>query len=565
MSEQESAPDRRSFLRYAGVAATGAVTTALAGCLGDDGDDGDETPTPTPSDDPTPTPGGDPTPTPTPDEPPLREFNEELPDDPTREELLQHANGLANYHAIHVFLHQQYSIYGINDDLEWEARADEDVIVREFQTDLEEATFTQGTFPTAMDPADHNDTPTHNVMDQAYEGVVYRDRDGRVIERIATNWERVDDQTVEFDIRDGVMFHSGNEMTVDDVVFSINRFNNPEVSQVAGNLGDIEQAREENGRLVLDLNSLVPTLLINLTSFGRIMEREWTEQRSQGDLNSGEVNGTGAYQLTEYSDGVEVVFDRFEDYWDENTGPDRVIFDAVEDGGTRVDRLITGESDFVTNVSPNDVATVEENSGTSILGVPSIRSIFLVMNDAKEPFDSLEFRQAMNFAVDVPAIIESILNGFGEPASQPTLPNHFGHNPRVDPYPYNPDRAEELVEASGYAGAEFTVNSTTGRYLRDVDVAETAAEQMNELSNVTADAEPRDTQSLFDETLNGNQEDSPAIFLIGWGNPTLDTDYALRPWIDPDDAFGIYHFTSDNEEMLDLLEQAQNLPTEADN
>lgn len=550
MSNQQSTTDRRSFLKYAGAAAAGAVSTSLSGCLGDD--DSEDTPTPTPED----------TPTPTPEPQGLREFDEELPDDPTREEILQHVNGLANYHAMHVFLHQQYSIYGINDDISWEVRADEDVIAREFDTDLDEAVVTQGTFPTAMDPADHNDTPTHNVMDQAYEGVVYRDRDGRIIESIATDWERVDDSTVEFEIRDGVMFHSGNEMTLDDVVWSVNRFNNPEVSQVAGNMGDIDQARAEDGSLVLDLNSLVPTILINLTSFGRIMEQSWTEERSQGDLNAGEVNGTGAYQLTDYADDVEVVYERFDDYWGENTGPDTLIFNAVEDEGTRVDRLITGESDFITNVNPRDVGDVEDEDGVSILGVGSIRSIFLVMNDAKEPFDSLEFRQAMNFAVDVPAIIDSILDGFGEPTSQPTLPTHFGHNPRVDPYPYDPDRAESLVEESGYSGSEITVHSTSGRYLRDTDVAETAAEQINQLPNVTADAELRNTQSLFDETLDGDQETSPAIFLIGWGNPTLDTDYAVRPWIDPEDAFGIAHFN--NQEMLDLLAEAQNLPNDPD-
>ena len=551
MSNQSSSTDRRSFLKYAGVAAAGAVTTSLAGCLGDDDDPGEEdTPTPTP------------TPSPTPGEPEdvLREFDEELPDDPTREEILQHVNGLANYHAMHVFLHQQYSIYGLNDDLEWEARGDEDIIAREFVTDLEEATVTQGTFPTAMDPADHNDTPTHNVMDQPYEGVVYRDRDARIIESIATDWDRIDEHTIEFEIRDGVMFHSGNEMTLEDVAWSINRFNDPEVSQVAGNMGNINEAYVEDGKVVLDLDSLVPTIFINLTSFGRIMEQEWTEERSQGDLNAGEVNGTGAYELVDFADDVEVVFEKFDDYWGENEGPDTLIFDAVEDEGTRVDRLITEESHLVTNVNPRDVSEIEAVDGIGIAGVPSIRSIFLVMNDAKEPFDSIEFRQAMNFAVDVEAIVDSILDGFGTPTSQPTLPTHFGHNPRVDPYGYDPERAEALVEESGYSGAEITVHTTNGRYLRDTDVAETAAEQINELDNVTADADIRDTQSLFDETLDGDQDTSPAIFLIGWGNPTFDTDYAVRPWIDPEDAFGISHFNDD--EMLDLIAQATELPSE---
>jgi len=539
--------NRRTFLQYGGTAAATAASVGLAGCGDDTGseDNGSEGT----SDDTM--------------DAELRAFDEELPDDPTREELLQQANGRAHEQAPFVYLHRQFSIYGLNTDLDWEVRSDEDILVREFDTDLEEATVTQGTFPTAIDPADHNDTPTYNVLDQTYEQVLYRDREGRVIDRIATDWERVDETTIELEIRDGVTFHTGNEMTPDDVAFSINRFNDPERSEQASNLGDIEEARVEDGTVVLDLNAVVPTIFINLTSFGRVMERAWTEERDRSDLNAGEANGTGAYELVEFSDDVEVVFERFDDYWDDNPGPDRLVFNAVEDGGTRVDRLIAGESDFITNVNPGDVSRVEEEDGIEILGAPSIRIIFLVMNDAKEPFDSVEFRQAMNFAVDVEAIIDGVLNGFGEVTSQPTLSDHFGHNPRVEPYDYDPDRAETLVEASGYADTDITVNTTTGRYLRDSDVAETAAEQINQLENVNADAELRDTQALFSETLDGDQETSPAIFLIGWGNPTLDTDYALREWVDPEGAFGVRHFN--DERLVELLDQAEDKPNESAN
>lgn len=349
-------------------------------------------------------------------------------------------------------------------------------------------------------------------------------------------------------------------MTAEDVAYSINRFNDPEVSQQAGNLGDIEEATAEDGTVTLSLNSLVPTIFINLTSFGSVMEQEWTEQRDQSDLNSGDVNGTGAYEVVEFSDDVEVVYERFEDYWGDNPGPDRLVFNAVDDEGTRVDRLISDESDFITNVNPRDVSQVEGEDGTEILGAPSTRIIYLVMNDAKEPFDSLEFRQAMNFAVDVPAIVDSILDGFGDVTAQPTLPGHFGHNPDLEPYPYDPENADALVEESGYTGAEITVHSTTGRYLRDSDVAETAASQINELENVSASAELRDTQALFSEVLDGDQESSPGIFLIGWGNPTLDTDYALREWVDPEGAFGIQHFNS--EEIVDLLNRAADKPSD---
>ena len=531
-------PDRRTLLKYSGVAAAGALGS-LAGCIGDDDtddtdDDDDDDSTPTPEDE------GE----------GLREFDEELPDDPSREELLQYANGLSNHLAPWVFLHQQFSIYAANDDLDWDAREDEDINVTEISTDRDEITITQGTFATTLDPNGHNDTPTYNFLDQAYDPVLYRDDEGRVIGHIATDFERLDENTIELEVRDGVTFHSGNEMEASDVAFSINRTNDLDVSEQAGVVGAIDEAYEEDGDVVVELEAIEPAIFRNLAAFGRVMEEEWVEERDAGEIAE-DINGTGAYQLDDFSDDTHVIYQRFDDYWGDEPDVETVTMNAASESSTRVDRLLGEESDLIVNVDPVDIPEIQDADGVRIEDTPSIRSIFLVMNDVHEPFDSLEFRQAMNFAVDVDAIIDSQLAGFGEPSSQPTLPGHFGHNDGVGTYGYDPDRAEELVEESGYAGEEIVVHTTSGRYLADIDIADAAASQINDLENVEAEPNFRDTQELFDETLDGDQETSPAIFLIGWGNPTFDANYTMQPWFD-DPVF--QHFTDD--ELIDVLQQA---------
>jgi peptide/nickel transport system substrate-binding protein len=455
MPDEARGTDRRSFLRYSGATAAGAVT-ALAGCFGDE--DGDQS-------------GGS-------------------------------------------------------------------------------VTITQGTFATTLDPNDHNDTPTNNTHDQAYESVLYRDTDGKVIANIATDWKRVDDTTVELEIRDDVTFHNGDDMTAEDVAFSINRTNDPEVSAQASVIGAIAEASAGDGSVTIDLEIIEPAIFRNLSAFGRVMQTDWVESRDAGEIAE-DINGTGAYQLTEFEDDTRVVFERFDDYWGDEPDVSEITFDAVADEGTRVDRLIAEESDLVVNVNPRDIPDIRDEDGLTHDSVPSTRTIFLVMNDAHEPFDSVEFRQAMNYAVDVQSIIDSILNEFGEVTSQPTLPGHYGHNPDLEPYGHDPDEAERLVDESGHAGAEITIHSTTGRYLRDTDIAETAAGQIDELSNVSASAELRDTQTLFGETLDGDQETSPGIFLIGWGNPTFDANYTLAPWF-TDTIFQHYN----DDELVSLIEDA---------
>ncbi|MCY4729445.1 peptide ABC transporter substrate-binding protein [Natronomonas gomsonensis] len=533
--------DRRTFLQYSGATAATAASVGLAGCGGNGNGNGNGDGTP--SGDDTPSDGADAE---------LRTYDEELPEDPSRVEVLQHANGLANALAPWVYLHQQFSIYGINDDIEWDARPDEDINVKEFSTDRDEITISQGQLLETLDPTGENSTPQYNIVVQAYEPFLYRDREGRPIALIVSDWERTAEQEVRLTIRDDVQFHNGDDMTAEDVAFSINRANNPDVSEVAGNIGDIAEARAEDGDVVLDLDSVTPTIFRNLTVFGRVLQRSWVENEDN-DIAT-EINGTGPYELDEYVNDTRVAFTKFDGYWGEAADPNSVTFTAIPENGPRVDALIAGDSDLVTNVRPSDIPDVEGAEGVGYDDVPSTRNIFLVMNDVAEPFDSQEFRQAMNFAVDVQSIIDSILNEFGNQTSQPTLPGHNGHNPDIDPYPYDPERAEALVEESGHAGIEIELHTPVGRYLRDADVAEAAANQINELENVTCTANRRDFGELVNELL-AEQSESPAFFLIGWGNPTLDGDYAMSPWF-TEGAF--QHFN--NEELAELLQQARTIP-----
>lgn len=114
---------------------------------------------------------------------------------------------------------------------------------------LEEVTVTQGTLTETLDPIAENATPVYNIVDQAYEPFLYRDRDGRPIERIVTEWNREDDNTVRLEVRDDVQFHSGSELTASDVAYSINRANGnfDHGSDVAQVIGDIDEAVVDDG------------------------------------------------------------------------------------------------------------------------------------------------------------------------------------------------------------------------------------------------------------------------------------------------------------------------------
>lgn len=423
-----------------------------------------------------------------------------------------------------------------------------------------EIVVTQGTFATTLDPQDHNDSPTYNVLDQAYEPLLYRDPEGEIIEYLATDYEQVEDDHVRFELREGVTFHSGDEMTAEDVAYSINRTVDDEVGIVSpqqDGLSGIETA-EADGEYAVDVFSegANPAVLANFASFGRVMQQSWTEEYDEGDGGiTDDANGTGPYQLAEFEEDVRATYTAADDYWDADNVGDvtEVTFEFGAESSTRVNALLAGETDLITDVPPSETPRIEDEEGMRFEAIASTRVIFLVMTNDRAPFDSQEFRQAMNYAVDVEGIIDELLEGFGEQTSQPTLEGHVGHNPEAEPYPYDPDMAEELVEESGYAGEEIVLQTPTGRYLGDEEIARAAASQIDSLENVSCDLEVRDFGDLTAETLDGDISSSPAFYLIGWGNPTFDANYTLVPWFMPGQAS--QHFEDD--EVTELIEASE--------
>ncbi|WP_142859161.1 ABC transporter substrate-binding protein [Salinigranum halophilum] len=419
-------------------------------------------------------------------------------------------------------------------------------------------TIVQGTMPSGLDPHDHRETPTDVVMLHAYEGVLTRTADGTITESLATGYERVDgENTVTFEIREDVSFHNGDALTPEDVAYSINRivqedvgFASPQRDQLAGVTG-----AEATGETTVTVSNdgLNPIVFSEFATYCDVVQQRWVEERSKAEVGQ-DMNGTGPFQLASYTEDEEVVFEPFDGYWGDAVEVTELTFRAASEAGTRVNQLLQGEADVVVNVPPQEVQRVNDNADTRIAAAPSTRIIYNAMRYDVEPFSSQAFRQAMNYAVDLDSIVENVLGGFGSPTGQPTLEGFVGHNPDVDPYAYDPDEAERLVEESGFAGAEIELNTPVGRYLKDLEIAQAVAGFIDELPNVSATVRQRDFGSLVDELLTGNIEDKPPWYLIGWGEATFDGGLVMTALLTSDGALSSWS----NEEFDTLLSDAGN-------
>ncbi|MDX1746938.1 MAG: ABC transporter substrate-binding protein, partial [Halobacteriales archaeon] len=239
------------------------------------------------------------------------------------------------------------------------------------------------------------------------------------------------------------------------------------------------------------------------------------------------------YVVEEFEPEVRALFRRVDpgEHWNEaydlTQFPTHLEFLASPEASTRTSQLLAGEVDLITGVIPEDMDRINNGSGVSVEAFPTDRTMMLMMRNDVAPFDSVEFRKAMNYATDASVIIETVLSGFGQQTAQVTPPSWNGDNPDLmatgdeNPYPFDLDRAEQLVEESGYAGAELELVGPNGRYMKDVEVLQALAGQISQLPNVDVEATALD-QSTWRDQISPELEAKPAFGFFGFGSSPPD-------------------------------------------
>ncbi len=420
-------------------------------------------------------------------------------------------------------------------------------------------TITQGQMPSTLDPHNHRETTTDNVVLQVYEGILSRDKKGKITKQLATKYERTGDKTVAFTIRDDVKFHSGEKLTPEDVAFSVNRIVKSDVGNLespqSDQLSGVTGAEVKNGKVEVTSDGVNPIVFGLFATYCDIMQKKWVKSHEKSYIAK-HMNGTGPFQLKKYTEDVKVVYKRNENYWQDTAAVSEFTFNAAKESSTRVNQLLNGETDIIVNVPPQDAGHVKSSNKTGLSAVPSTRIIYNAMRYDVKPFDSPKFRQAMNYAIDLDSIIKNILSGFADPTGQPTLEGFTGYNSNVKPYSANKKKAEKLVEESGNAGAKITLHTPVGRYLKDLEIAQAVAKQIDGLKNVNCSVKQRDFNSLAGELADGKIETGPHFYLIGWGNATFDASQTIIPLLTTDGALTSYS----NKDVDKMMTEAQNMP-----
>ena len=318
-----------------------------------------------------------------------------------------------------------------------------------------------------LNPLKHTDATTSSVMHgTVYETLVRLDGlDGSPVPGLALSWEPVEERVWEITLREGVEFSNGEPFNAEAAAASL-AYTLDEANEVPSgfflrrSITEIEVVDDATIRLhTQNPDPLVATALsqTQIVPPGVLA----TDPDSLDDAPV----GTGPMLLVEWTRGERIVFEPNPNYWGGRVAIDELIFRPIPDDSARVASLIAGEIDLAANIPPELVQVIDNNDGTSVIG-RSVRMIYLGLDQLginNEALGDVRVRQALNYAVDKQAVVDNILLGYGKVNNAGFYEITPGYDETLEPYPYDPDKARELLAEAGYAdGFDLELAASAG-------------------------------------------------------------------------------------------------------
>ena len=408
----------------------------------------------------------------------------------------------------------------------------------------EDFTWAVTTDPQTMDPHAVNSAPVLGFLNNVYEGLVRRGKDMSVEPALATAWEPIGDGAGwRFTLRQGVTFHDGSAFTAEDVLFSYQRASD-EVSDTRSWFAPVSEVVVVDDYTVDFMTSAPNPIFPGSIANWMIMDSGWAEannatlpDKENGNYATLNTNGTGAFMVTAREPGLRTVLEPHAGWWDTaEHNITRAELTPIQNPATALAALLSGDVDFINPVPIQDVARLAENPDVKVIQGVEARVIMLGFPHEAEglkysaetqanPFADVRVRQAVAQAVNVPAILQTIMRGSAEEVSQLVTPAMDGYSEGLAARPaYDPDAARALLAEAGYPdGFTFGLKCPNDRYLNDEAVCQAVTGMLAQVGiTPTLDAMP--VQNYWPELRADNFD----MYLLGWSPGTFDAEHPIR-------------------------------------
>jgi peptide/nickel transport system substrate-binding protein len=279
--------------------------------------------------------------------------------------------------------------------------------------------------------------------------------------RLATGWEFSDDGlSLTFHLREDAVWTDGHPVTSDDVVFSWQIQTDPTIAwPIAGAKDSIVDVRAVSPHTVrfrfdraypyqlMDANE---GLIVPAHAWRGIPFEEWREVNWRDRVVS-----AGPFRLTRHQPQQEIVLERFNGYWKpDRPYLDRVVWRPVPSRLGLLTQLLAGDIHMVNGIAPADADRVRRAPGVELAVFPDRGYSQIRWNLRRPMFAEVETRRALTQAIDRRQIIEVVYRGYAQPAVGPILSGMWAFNSALEPLPYDPELARELLASSGWMDSD---------------------------------------------------------------------------------------------------------------
>jgi peptide/nickel transport system substrate-binding protein len=338
--------------------------------------------------------------------------------------------------------------------------------------------------PVGLDPALTTAFSSVAIYEQMYLSLgTLEYKTNKVIPDLAESWRNVDPKTYEFKLRQGVKFHSGREVTSEDVKYSIERLMDPKVSvPLRSYLGPVDKVEPVDKYTVRVVMKEVFAPLVSVLADRRpcaIVDRDVIEKN--GSLSNWD-GGSGPFKLVEYTPDVRVVLERNGDYYDKGKPYlDQIEFRIIPDESARLAAIRAGDVDLTVLKDPKNARLLASDKNINLNDVPSFWRSASPFNLARKPLDDVRVRQAISYAIDRQEIINTVLFGEGvvtgpiPPAeAEWAIPVNKENFPTFYP---DLDKSRALLKEAGAEGLKIGIQAAPA-YAPDIPTAQVLQSQL---------------------------------------------------------------------------------------
>ncbi len=372
----------------------------------------------------------------------------------------------------------------------------------------------------SLDPYKMTAAGTREVMFNIYEGLVKPDQDGNFVYAVASSHEvSADGLVYTFTLRDNVLFHNGSKVTMDDLVYSFETCASTSVTAaLVEALSAVESYEVQENKFIITLKAPNPDFLSYVCNVS-IVPEGYTQ------LATSPV-GTGPFKFESRRVLDNFVIVRNDDYYGEKAKLSKVTYRILEDNTALFTALNSGSLDLVAHLTVDQTQNLT-NGYTVLEGTMNLVQA-LYLNHNVKPFDDIRVRQALCYAIDVPAMLALTSGGHGTAVGSsmyPAFGKYFDES-LANAYPHDVEKAKQLLAQAGYPnGFSFTIK-VPSNYTPHVDCAEVLVEQLK-AAGIDAKIQLVDWSTWLSDVYAGRNFEAT---ITGFDSSTLNASGMLARW-----------------------------------